>query len=85
MKKRDMVLLGLTIAIFAIGGIVLYGQFGSKSSNQSQNMVDVIAPIAPDFSAPAVAQLSDNTQVVNFSQPINLTKLGNSQPFGPLR
>lgn len=87
MKKKDIISLVIALAVFAVVGLILYSKLGPKKKvgDNTDATVEIITPIKSDFDPNAIAELQNPSIAQNFSVPIDLSGLGNSQPFGPLK
>ncbi|MDF2461562.1 MAG: hypothetical protein K0S68_965 [Candidatus Saccharibacteria bacterium] len=82
MKTKDVVLLLVAVVILLGAGYLGYTQLMPKSADKKTTEVDVIGKIPSGFNDEAMAQLTDDSKVVNFNSPVDLTGLGNTKPFG---
>ncbi len=86
MKKKDTMYLVISVALFALVGLIIYSQLGSKKAAAGGGpTAEIITPIQSNFDQNAIGALQDPTVTQNFSVPIDITGLGNAQPFGPLK
>lgn len=85
MKQKDLVYSVLAAIIFAITGVVAYGQFGGKKTDNKTVLVEVVAPIPADFNQDALKILDDQSQARNFTPVFDLNNgLNNFKPFNPI-
>jgi hypothetical protein len=82
MKSKDIVYLILAAVILIGAGYLGYTQLMPKSATEKAVEVDVIGKIPSGFDDTAMARLTDDSKVVNYNVPPDLTGLGNAKPFG---
>lgn len=83
MKSKDVLFLVLAVVILLAAAYIGVTQLGKKPASSSiGTQVEVIGSIPGSFDSTSLNQLSDPTQVKDFSTPVDLSGLDNTSPFG---
>lgn len=81
MKTKDLISLAVASAMLVGAVVILIGTLSGKPAGPRQANAEVIAPISADFSQSALQAIADQTKVRDFGVTVDLTGLGNANPF----
>lgn len=86
MKTKEIIQLGVAVLIFAVAGLLIFSQFGSKpkagAAKSKGVMITVVTPINPTFDQATLALFDDTNAIKDFYNAPDLKNgLGNTQPF----
>lgn len=80
MKRKDILYLGVALAIIAVAAMLLLN--GNKQSSGGPT-VEIVPVIEPNYSKAALAEINNESAHRNFAVKVDLSsELGNTQPFG---
>ena len=85
MKKNDLIALIFALVLLVGAGYYFISQNGPKATATTSTATQVdVAPTIPDKldGSGTVSQLTTTYNVRDYKQPLNLSGLGNSTPFG---
>lgn len=81
MKTKDIIFLVLAGIILVVAGTISFGILTKNSSKPRQATVEIIEAIKPGFDNQSLQAISDMGKARDFSTPIDLSGLGNANPF----
>ncbi len=85
MKKNDLIALVVALALLVGAGYYYISQNGSSATTASTtaNQVEVVPTINPTLDANGTLdKLNTTYKVQDYKQPVDLSGLGNTAPFG---
>lgn len=84
MKTKDLMALVVAVLILLVAGYIVMTQILPKPASSSQGtQVEVVGEIKPGFDQAALTQLSDASNIRDYSVPLDLqTGLNNAAVFG---
>jgi hypothetical protein len=82
-KTKDVVYLLIAVTIFLGAGYVGYTQLVPAKSKGSKSVtVEVVGKVPGSLDKSGIDRLNDSSKVLDYDSPVDLSNLGNTQPFG---
>jgi hypothetical protein len=85
MKKKDLMFLLLAVGILLVAGYIGYTQLVPKSASSATTTVKVekVGVFDGTMDSVGITAIEDESKVVDYNSPTDLSGLGNAAPFGP--
>jgi hypothetical protein len=82
MKPKEAMYLALAAGIFLIAGYIAYTQLVPKTATQKTVTVETVGAFDDHLNQDILTNFKDTTKTVDYNSPVDLTGLGNNEPFG---